>query len=296
MQNSLLREQVVEKFKDGHRITLRPSSIQQFYRCPYQWAQVHLLNNPVKPAAAARAGTAIHEAFEEGFKYKMKTQELPEEDVLISKAQQSWRELNEQEELIYRKDESFDKYENDIIDGVRTYHREMMPHIEPFKVEERFSLELDHPYVKEFAGTADLIAKGGLLNSAYELIDYKFTKRPTSSAHYMLQQNAYMFLIKECRGLNLQSSTLHNIVRPNTRNGARINVLEVDYKEKYFKYMINTLLDSITEFMENGTGLLNGFANPVDNYLCNSTWCGYWTQCPHVEGLRSSTLGKEVKI
>ena len=286
MQNSELREQVIEKFRDGHRINLRPSSVQQFLRCPYQWATVHLLGRKKSPAAAATAGTALHSAFEEGYTYKRDTKKMPPVDLLKTAAQEEWKKLNNEEEIIYRKGEDIQKYEDDILDGVAAYHQEIMPAVEPLLIEERFTVSLDHKIIQAFTGTADLIASGGLLNSSQMLIDYKFTKRATSASHYMLQQNAYLWLAKEGGGKELDVSYLHNIVRPTKTRGATINIIEVDYKEKYLKYIVNKILDSITEFIEDGTGLLNGFSDPVSNYLCSPEWCAFWDECPHIAGLR----------
>ncbi len=293
MNNSLLREKVIDKFKDGDKIVLRPSSIQQFLRCPYQYAQAQLLGNYIKPAAAARAGNALHEAFEEGYNYKLITGEMPKKDMILNKAEVSWSQLNEEEEIQYKKDETYSKYESDILDGVGTYYDEIMPTITPYKVEERFTIKLGHPQFSAVSGTADLIAKGGLLNSSMDLIDYKFTKRATNASHYLLQQNAYTWLARE-NGIDITSSVLHNVIRPTTRSGVRLGILDIDYKEKYLKLIINKILNSTTEFIENGTGAFTTGSDPVTNYLCGSAWCGYYNDCPHVEGLRIEK--KEIRV
>lgn len=279
----VLRERIKNKIEKEGKIVLRPSSIQQFVRCPHQWMRVHLLGEKVVPAAAARAGNALHSAFEYGFTVKKDKGELPSLDEILDIAVQEWKKLNQDEELKYNEGESYLDYEADIIRGVTKYYEEMMPYIEPVMIEQRFTVEIDNPIIEAFSGSADLVVKQG---KTLHLVDYKFTKRATNASHYLLQQNSYVWLARE-NGVNLKSSVLHNIVRPTTRSDVKINVLEVEFKEKYLKFWVNMMLDALKEFYENGTGLLKGGSDPVTNYLCSPKWCGFWNECPFVEGLRN---------
>jgi len=287
MNMEAFRERVKDRIQNEGKIILRPSSIQQFLRCPHQWMRVHLLGEKVAPAAAARAGNALHSAFEYGFKRKKDKGELPPKDEVLDVAIQEWQKLNQEEELRYRPGENYQSYENDIVEGVGKYYDEMMPYLQPEFIEERFTVEIDNPIIKAFSGTADLIIRDG---ETLHLVDYKFTKRKTHGSHYLLQQNSYLWLAKEGGNVDLVSSVLHNIVRPTTRSGAQINVIELEYKEKYLKFWVNLMLEAIEEFWEHGTGLLKGGSDPVTNYLCSSEWCGFWHECPFVEGLRNEEV------
>lgn len=284
-----LQARIKERVQNEGKIVLRPSSIQQFVRCPHQWMRVHLLGEKVAPAAAARAGNALHSAFEYGFTVKRDKGELPPLDEVLDAAVQEWKRLNESEELKYNDKESFELYQADIVQSVTKYYEEMMPYIEPVMIEQRFTVEIDNPVIKVFSGSADLVIKQG---ETLHLVDYKFTRRPTQGSHYLLQQNSYVWLARE-NDVDLKSSVLHNIVRPTTRTDVRLNVLEIDFKERYLKFWVNIMLNALTEFYENGTGLLTGGSDPVTNYLCNPKWCGFWDECPFVAGLRDE---EELKI
>lgn len=259
---------------------LRPSSISGFIRCPYQWYLTMLKGRRQRPAAASSAGTSVHAGAEHGYKQKIVLGELAKKSECIDIAVSIWDDINKESELEYNEGESREKYTDDIVEGMDAYYDIVMCVTDPIAVERRYTIELDHPHFQALSGTLDVV-----LDDA--IADIKFTKRASTIMHYTLQQSTYA-LLREANGEPINHLYIHNVVRPQAKKGAQILVGELPKQIDYAKFWIDQILKTTAEYERTQDPLLFRGCSPDNNYLCNSQWCGFWHECPYVEGYRTS--------
>lgn len=266
-------QELKEKIKEEGKLIMRPSSLQQFLGCPSQWFRSSLLNDFQRPAAAANAGTALHKGAEEGYKAKIKTGELPPVSFLTDVVAEEWRKINDETELEFGKNESYDTYEKDLIHGIKEYYKELMPNTNPIAVEKRYTVAIEHPIFESVSGTVDIVLDRGI-------VDLKHTNSKTNAAKYVLQQSTYTFL-RQANDEVCNFNEIHNVVR-----GKNAERLALAPKVDYARYIINQVLDLTERFWETEDPSLFRGTNTYAYFLCSPQWCGYWSKCPHVEGLR----------
>lgn len=265
-------EAMQENIQNKGKLVIRPSAIQQFINCPAQWFRANVVGDFQKPSAAAEAGTALHKGAEIGYKEKIKTGNLPPVSVLTDAVVEKWKELNKQE-VEYSNGDDYDSYECDIVNGIKDYHKLVMPDINPLAVETRYTIKIDSPVVDSVSGTIDIDLDNGLA-------DIKMTNKKPVLNKYTLQQSTYA-LLKERNGKDCEFCEIHNVQR-----GKSAERLALGVEKEYAKTWINTILDTVESFHETKNVNLFRGSNPSVNFLCNEKWCGYWDKCPFVKGLR----------
>lgn len=266
-------DELREKIADEGKLVLRPSGLQQFLGCPFQWYQAQLRQDFQRPAAAATAGTSIHKGIEVGYTDKIKTGgELPPLSMLEDVVVEEWQKLNEDNDLEYGKGEDYQLYETQLLKGMKEYYNELMPVTDAVAVERRYTVALDHPVFSAVSGSLDIELDRGV-------VDAKFTKRKTNANKYVLQQSTYSWL-KEANGGVSNFNEIHNIIR-----GKGVERLSLAPKKDYARYVINQILDTTEQFLETGEPNLFRGTNSHAYFLCSEQWCGYYSKCPHVQGL-----------
>lgn len=266
-------EALKDKIKNEGKLRLRPSSLQQFLGCPAQWFQASVFNNFQRPAAAAVAGTSLHKGAEVGYTDKINTGNLPPISFLTDVVVETWKEINEDNDLEYGKGEDYYSYESDLVKGMKDYYNELMPLTDPVAVEKRYTVKLDHPVFEDVSGSLDIVLDRGV-------VDLKHTKRKTNADKYVLQQSTYTWL-RQQNGEVSNFNEIHNVIR-----GKGTERLALAPKVDYARQVINLILDTMEEFYETGDQNLFRGTNPYSYFLCSKQWCGYWNECPFVKGLR----------
>lgn len=281
-----LEELVVDHSLETSINVLRPSSIAGFIRCPYQWYLVHIMGRRQKPAAASSAGTSVHAGAEHGYKCKIAFGELPKKSECVDLAVATWDDINNNnEELVYNEGENKHLYTDHIAQGMEMYYDVQMCVTDPVAVERRYTVELDHPFFKAVSGTLDIVLEKGVA-------DIKFTKRASTIMHYTIQQSTYAWL-RESNGEPVDILEIHNVVRPQKSKGAQVLVGSLPKQIEYSKFWIAQILDTVDMYQKTMNPLLFRGCSPDSNHLCNSQWCGFWHECPYVEGYRTTQI-KEV--
>lgn len=260
---------------------LRPSSIEQFARCPYQWYLVHILGKKRPPAAAARAGNALHIGAEKAYEDKIKTGAVPPKSYVLDVAAEAWEKINEEEELVYQRGETADVYKDQIVVGMGVYYDNAIETVTPTAVEKRYSVSINHPIFTHISGTLDIVLEKGIA-------DIKFTKRKTTATHYIIQQSIYAWLRNE----NNEPTSileLHNVIRGTDK----FYLIGMQPKIKYALFWLDKLLHTTEQFHKTGDESLFLGSTPTSNYLCNKNWCGFWDECPWVKYYREEELPSE---
>lgn len=259
---------------DGERIIIRPSSIDSFSNCAYQWYHTFIGKEVTIPAARAAMGTAIHAAAEHGWnqsiKKKAKVFNLSE---LTDLAIEEFQELDKQG-LQYDNGDTKDSAESAIIKGTTAFVEDIVPYTKiPLAVERRFEIHLDHPVVEQVGGTVDYI-------SDEAIADIKTSKRKPVPASYKTQQSTYKMLAA-ANGYDVKHTYIQGVVLKQNPEGM---VLELESNVDQAKHIINNLLETLEVMAEGKVAPEVLFRGNPKYYLCDPRYCAKYATCPFVNG------------
>ena len=259
-----------------NKLTIRPSSVDNFYQCPQQWYQVFINGKNSIPNSRAAIGTAIHAGVEQMWTESMQAKDkVYNPSASIDKAMAAFKE-EEQKGLEYDANENTGSCAKEIIQGVDTFVEDIVPWTSiPTAVEKRFTVNIsDHPIVGAVSGTLDYIHEGlGIIS------DVKTSKRKPTVANHETQQSIYRYLAEE-NGVKVNGNTIQAVVLKKKPEG---HVLDMPINIPKAKSAVNSLLDTLT-VMDKGVVdpdiLFRG--NPR-YYLCSPKWCGFYKSCKFVK-------------
>ena len=261
---------------DDGKFIIRPSSINSFVNCNYQWYKTFVEGIITIPSARASIGTAIHKAAEVLWSDAIHTKV---KDANLSKLSDAAIECYKEEHkkgLMYNEDEDETTAQVEVLKGTATFISDIVPYTDiPTGVEERFTVNLDHKLVSAVSGTIDYIHKGQGI-----IADIKTSKRKPVASNYQIQQSTYKMLA-EANGLKIKTNLIQGVVLTKTAVGV-IDEIETDVPQA--KYLINHILDKL-DILDTGTvkpeHLFSG--NPK-YYLCSNKYCALHSTCPFAQG------------
>lgn len=251
-------------------IVLRPSSLDNFMNCSYQWAAVFLHGMITIPNSRAAIGTGIHAGIEQMWTQAIKDKEKdPYRDGMIDAAVEAFNE-EDKKGMKYDDGESVNSCHGEIIGGIEVYIEESLPFLDiPDAVEERYTIKLDHPIVKALSGTVDYIGGGNL-------DDVKTSKRKPVPSGFVIQQSIYKMLA-EANGKKVERNRIQGVVLT-AKPKAMILELEPDIPRA--KYVVNTLLDTIETASKDLVPMETLFRCNTKYYLCSKKYCSLYGKCP----------------
>ncbi len=252
-------------------ICIRPSSVDTFQQCPYQWAKVFLEGKTSIPNARAAIGTGIHRGIEvmwnEAILSKKKD---PNAGMMTDASIEAFHEEGKKG-LRYDDGENQTTAEGDIKKGIEAYIEDCMPFLDiPKAVETRFEVEIsDHPIVTSVGGTVDYLAEG-------ILDDVKTSKKTPSTPNYRTQQSIYKYLA-EANGVQIRQNRIQGVVLTKKAKGT---ILEMETDVDQAKYIVNTLLDTIEFAAKDLVPIDQLFRCNTKYYLCSTKYCAFHGSCP----------------
>lgn len=260
----------------GEKIIIRPSAVDTFLNCPYQWAKVFLEGISTIPAARAAVGTAIHKAAEVLWTESMKeNKKVANLSAATDAAMEAFKE-EEQKGIQY--DDSISKRDDAeylIIKGAKIFIDDLMPFLDiPEAVEQRFSIEVNHPVVKEIGGTLDYLANK-------TIGDLKTTQRKATTANYKTQQSVYKYLAI-INNKQVEYNYIQNVILSERSAGGQILDIEIDIKQA--KFILETMLKTLKVFYEDKIPPELLFRGNPKYYLCSPKYCSLYDSCPFVNG------------
>jgi hypothetical protein len=260
---------------DGSKIIIRPSAIDTFLNCSYQWAKVFLEGVITIPSARAAVGTAIHKAAEVLWTESMKEKrKVTTESVALDAAMEAFKE-EKQKGLQFDEAITEDNVEYFIVKGAKIFIEDLMPFLDiPEAVEKRYAIQITHPVVAEIGGTIDYITDK-------EIGDIKTTQRKATTAHYKTQQSVYKYLA-EVNGKKISYSYIQNIVLSKTTAGGQIMDIEADITQA--KYLLESMLKTLSIFFKDTVPAEVLFRGNPKWYLCSPNYCSLYDTCPFVKG------------
>ena len=260
---------------NNEAITIRPSSVDNFYQCSYQWGKVFLEGVTTIPGARAAIGTSIHSAVENMWTDAIAT---GKKDANLSKmteaAMASWKE-EEQKGIKFDRDEDANTAAVEIVRGTQAFVDDIVDFTPiPVAVEKRFSVDIDHPLVERLSGTVDYISDN-------TIADVKTSKRKPSVANYTTQQSIYKYLA-EANGVNVKHSVIQGVVL--RKKEAEGMVLQQPTDVPQAKALVNSMLDTLDVIYKDIVPIETILRGNPKYYLCQPQYCSLYNDCPFVKG------------
>lgn len=256
-------------------IVIRPSSVDTFFNCSYQWAKTFLEGIPSIPGNRAAIGTAIHRGAETVWTESIKKgTKVLNVSAATDAAVEEFEKLNE-DGLQYDEDENKNTSIKEVVAGTQTFIDDIAVFTPiPLGVEERFTLNVDgNPFVKAISGTVDY-------RSHDTISDLKTSKRKATTSNYTTQQSIYRVLANE-NGASVKYNNIQNVVLKKEPEG---QVLPIEVNEPQARHMLNSMLDTLELAHQGRVALEVLFRGNPKYYLCDKKYCAHYNTCPFVVG------------
>ena len=256
-------------------LIIRPSSIDTFFQCSYQWAKVFLEGINTIPGNRAAIGTGIHRGAEVMWTDAIKT---GKKDLNMSMMTDAAVEAYEEE---FKKGVQLDDGEtksgsvDEVVAGTRAFVDDIAVYTPiPKAVETRVTIDITHhELVKAVSGTIDYLGHDNIS-------DIKTGKRKATPANYKTQQSVYKLLALE-NGHDVKYNTIQNVVLKQKPEG---QVMAIDTDIDQAKLLVNTMLDTLTLAASDTVPLEMLFRGNPKYYLCSNKYCSLYNTCPFVKG------------
>ena len=261
---------------DGSKIRIRPSSLNTFVSCSFQWAKVYLEGKRTIPGARAAIGTAVHKGVEEMWIEAQLTRRKEDVNMTMMRdaAIEEYSQIDNNDELMYDNGEDLNTAQDTVIAGVNTFVEDIVPFTDiPDKVEHFITMPLEHPIVEDMGGTIDYLHND-------TIADVKTSKRKPMVAGHVLQQTIYK-LLAEYEGYKIKTNLIQGVAFTKVPAG---HILELTPNVDRTKFTVNSLLDTLEAF-HNGVDPALLFRGNPSHYLCSNKYCTlYANECPYVNG------------
>lgn len=260
-------------------IRLRPSAIDGFFGCSYQWGRTFLEGCITRPNSRAAIGTSIHAAAEVFWNDAIKKGEKdPNLSMMTDAAIEAFKE-EEQKDLKYGDGENLNTCTAEIIEGTDAFVEDIAKFAPiPKAVENFYEVKIDHPLVSSLGGTVDYITDT-------TIADLKTSKRKPTVSNYITQQSIYKYLAQE-NGVDVKHNLIQSVVLKKVPDGAIIG-MEANIPQA--KRLVNSILDTLDLVIKDVAPIetvLRG--NPKYNF-CSDKWCDYYNDCPFSKGKIEAT-------
>ena len=258
-------------------IRIRPSAVDGFYNCAFQWAKRFLEGVPQGPSGArASIGTGIHAGAEQFWDEVKPTGDREKFNLsaMTDRAVESFRE-DIKNGVKYDEGENENTAIVEIANGVEAFADDIGQFVMiPDMVEEYLEVEIDHPLVVAVGGTLDYKAKG-------TIADIKTSKRKLSPPSYVVQQSIYRYLA-EMNGHTITSNTIQGVVLGKRSVDGMVLPLETNVEQA--KFLVNGMLDRLTLALQDNIPIEVLFPGNPKYYLCSRKYCEQHDTCPYVNG------------
>jgi len=268
-------------------IRIRPSAVDTFFQCSYQWGKVFLEGITSIPNSRAAIGTSIHAAAEVYWTEAIKRGDKEDTNLsaLIDAGVEAWKE-EEQKGMRYGDGENQNTCTAEIITGTSTFVDDIVPFSKiPDGVEKFFTVKIDHQLVTELGGTVDYI-------SNTTIADLKTGKRKASVRNYTTQQSIYRYLAQE-NGINVQNNLIQNVVLKKVPEG---QILGMPTNVPQAKHLINSMLDTLDLVLMDVVPVETILRGNPKYYLCSEKYCALYSTCPFIKEEAPEAVKPGVKL
>lgn len=254
-------------------IRIRPSAIDTFYNCAYQWGKVFLEGQTSIPSARAAIGTSIHKAVEQLWSDSMET---GKKDANLGKmhdaAMEAWKE-EAQKGIQFDDGENANTAAVEIINGTAAFVEDIVPFTQiPDAVEEFFKIDVVNPIVKEIGGTSDY-------RKSTVIADVKTSKRKPTVSNYTVQQSTYKILA-EANGFPITHNLIQGVVLKKESEGM---IMPIETNVPQAKMLINSMLETMEIIASDKAPIEMILRGNPKYYLCSPKYCALYP-CMWVKG------------
>jgi hypothetical protein len=252
-------------------IRLRPSAIDGFFGCAWQWGSTFLEGNRSMPSSRAAIGTAIHAGAEQMWQESIaKGTKVINLGAMTDAAVEAWKKENEQENMQFNDGETDGTCVGEIIAGTEAFIEDIVPYTDiPTGVEQFFKVDLDHPLVSEIGGTVDYINHN-------TIADIKTGKRKPTVSNYSTQQSIYKYLAEE-NGVAVKHNLIQSVVLKKVPEGM---IIPMEANVPQAKALVNIILDTL-DLVVKDVAPIETILRPNPSYMfCSQKFCAFYGKCP----------------
>lgn len=255
-------------------IRIRPSAVESFYGCAYQWGKTFLEGISSIPNSRAAIGTAIHAGAEAMWKEAMDSgKKDPNLSMMTDAAMEAWKEET-QKGLQMGDNESEGSCAMEIVKGTQAFIEDIVPFTSiPKGVEKFYKIELQHPLVAEIGGTIDYITDN-------TIGDLKTSKRKSGPEGHTVQQSLYTHLARS-NGVKVENNLIQQVVLKKEPEGA---ILKLEPDVEQAKYLVNTILDTLEVVVKDVAPIETILRPNPKHVFCSERFCAHYRTCPAVKG------------
>lgn len=260
---------------NNEHIRLRPSAIDGFFGCSYQWGLIFLEGRRSRPNSRAAIGTAIHSSAETFWTETIKSgRKDPNLSMMLDAAMDSFK-VEEDKDMKYGDGETKGTCEAEIMKGTEAFIDDIVPfaHI-PVAVEQFFEVKLDHALIDSLGGTVDYITKD-------TIADLKTGKRKPTVANYTVQQSIYKHLAIE-NGIDVKQNLIQSVVLKKVPEGS---IIGMETNIPYAKRLVNSMLDTLDLVIKDVAPIETILRGNPKYMFCSEKWCEFYADCPFSKGL-----------
>lgn len=262
-------------------LVIRPSSVDNFFQCSYQWGKVFLEGRNTIPNSRAAIGTAIHAGVEamwqEGIADKAKDNSLtlmknPNLGMMTDAAVEAWSEETK-DGIKFDMGEDAGSCISEIVNGTEAFMEDIVPFTAiPMAVEQRYTVPIEHRIVKAISGTVDYITSD-------TIADVKTSKRKPTVANYSTQQGIYKFLANAPHNLNgaIKHNLIQGVILKKKPEGL---VLDMEPDVEQARALTNILLDTLDLVLDDVAPIETILRPNPKYYLCSQKYCSLYGECP----------------
>ena len=256
------------------KITLRPSSLDEFAQCPQKWYRSFIGGERGYVNSRAAIGTAIHAGVENMWNdcIPLKTK-IHSPSSMADAAMDAWKE-EEQKGMRYDAGESEGTCAKEILTGMDTFVDDIVPWVDiPTAVEQRYTVKIDHGLVDGISGLMDYVD-----TNRGVIADVKTGKRKHNVSNSSTQQSIYKYLAEE-NGVKVNWSTIQNVVLKKKPEG---HVMDCAINIPKAKSLVNTLLDTLDVYLLDVVDPNILFRGNSKYWLCSPKYCAFYNNCKFV--------------
>lgn len=248
-------------------IMLRPSAVDNFFSCSFQWGKVFLEGVNSIPSSRSSIGTSIHAGVEAMWNEAIaKGEKNPNLSMMADAAVQSWQEQSS-DGMRYDDGEDSNSCVVEIVKGTEAFVEDIVPFTQiPDAVEKFYQVDLDHPIVAAVGGTVDYIRKD-------TISDVKTSKRKITASKHTTQQSIYKFLAN-ANGEKVEHNTIQGVILK--KGGAEGSILSLEANEPEAKARINIILDTLDLIAKDVAPIETILRPNPGHYLCSPKYCALY--------------------
>jgi hypothetical protein len=266
---------------------IRPSSVESFYGCSYQWGKAFLEGITSIPNSRAAIGTAIHAGVEAMWNDAIANKKKdPNLSMMTDAAMASWKEETH-DGIQFGAGEDEGSCAVEIIKGTEAFVEDIVPFTSvPKAVETFYEIPLEHALVSSLGGTIDYLGTD-------TIADVKTSKRKSGPEGHSVQQSLYKMLAN-ANGENIKHNLIQQVVLKKQPEGA---ILQLEADIPHAKYLVNTLLDTLDLVVKDVAPIETILRPNPKHVFCSEKFCAHYRTCPAIKGnLKPAEVIQKVKL